>query len=144
VPVHQTTEIKCSRQLIVEGYDEERFVSALLQHINVADVQTHNTRRRTNLASRLKAITSTPNFADRVTWLGVVLDAEEYATNTFHSISGELTRAGLTAPSQVMEPVDVSPRVSVLIFPGGDEPGTLETICLQSVADHQAIKCIEQ
>ncbi|MGB9845753.1 MAG: DUF3226 domain-containing protein, partial [Methanothermobacter tenebrarum] len=46
-------------------------------------------------------------------------------------------------PDKEIEPAGEKPKVSILLIPGIDEKGSLEDLCLKTVADDPAISCLE-
>ena len=129
--------------------------NALLQEMNLMDIQVQDFGGKDELPDFLAAFCSGAEFRSRVTSLGIVRDAEGNAGDTFQSICSALKNANcelknlnvsvnLPVPNQVIVPVGDYLRVSVLILPDDKTPGMLETICLWSVENNPAMKCIEQ
>lgn len=133
-----------SRQLVVEGRDAEVFFDALLKHMGLTDVQVQDFGGVDDLRGFLKAFRIAPGFAQEVTSLGIVRDAETDPVAAFQSVCSALEGANLAVPEQAMVPAGHSPRVNVFILPDATTPGMLETICLRAVDDDPAIECIAQ
>jgi len=122
----QLTEQKL---LIVEGIDDERFFRALLRHLKLSGIQIWAAGGKTRFRPNLRNLVIMPHFA-ALTSLGIVRDADQSAHNTVRSIQA----AGLPVPRQVIRPSGTHPQVSMFLMPGGGQPGTLEDLCLNSVA----------
>ena len=75
--------------------------------------------------------------------VGVVRDAEKSARAAFKSVQGALGNAGLLVPEKVGEREVGSPDVSVLILPGDDEPGMLETLLCRTLEGMKVNRCID-
>jgi hypothetical protein len=138
-----SVQVRCSKLLLVEGQDEQRFFTALLKHASVPDVQVVGVGGREKFRPNLKAIVQLPNF-HQVQALGVVRDADSSRTNTFRSVADALHDAGLAVPKKVLSPAGGTPKVTVLILPAGRHSGKLEHVCLEAVADDPAITCAEE
>lgn len=137
--------------LVVEGRVAEVFFEAMLKHLGLeGSIQIQNFGGITELKGFLRALKNTPGTSDfilgfrGVTSLGIVRDAEGNATTAFQSVCGALSNAALAVPNRPLVVAGESPKVTVLILPDGENPGMLETLCLQSVSDDPVIECIEQ
>jgi hypothetical protein len=128
--------------LVVEGYDDEWFLKALIQYERVTGIYVFNTRGKTSLRDELKALSSTPGF-DRVTSLGIMRDADNSAATALQSVRGALQNAGLPAPNAVLVPAGIRPRVTVMLMPDGANPGALEDLCLSAISTHPAMACVQ-
>jgi hypothetical protein len=136
--------ITYSKLLIVEGYDPFEFFLAFIRYLGLSNqVEIRNFGGIAELPPYLRTLTATPGF-DRVTSLGIVRDAEIDALTAFASVRESLAQANLTAPHAPNEVADGTPSVSVFILPDNANPGSLESLCLQSVSDDPALPCIEE
>ncbi len=134
-----------SKQLLVEGKDAEEFFSAFLNYMGLTDkVQVQNFGGIDELGGFLKALKSTHGFAQMVTSLGMVRDAETDAAAAFQSVCSALNRARLNEPMKPMIPAGQNPQVNVLILPNATSCGMLETLLLQAVKSDPVVECIEQ
>ena len=95
-----------------------------------------------NCEAFLKAFVKSPAF-DTVSSMGIVRDAENSAASAFQSVHSSLTNVGLPAPSGAGQRFGDSPAVTVLILPGDDNPGMLETLLCQTFADAPVNRCID-
>lgn len=139
----ETLKIEKSILLIVEGKEEELFIGALFDHLELSNIQVMPIGGKTNLRSNLEALKRSPRFSN-VRCLGIVRDADLDPTGAFQSVCSALDNAGLPKPNQLLELTLSNPRVVVMILPDGQNPGMLEDVCLASVTDDPAIPCLEQ
>jgi hypothetical protein len=142
--VPEPRQIDKAKQLLVEGRSAEAFFNALLSNRAISDIQVQNFGGNNELPGFLRALRLGPGFVRQVVSLGIIRDAETNAEAAFQSVCGALQWAHLAVPEQVMSPVGMSPRVSVLILPDATTPGMLETVCLQAVADDPVMECLNQ
>lgn len=134
--------------LAVEGQDEENFFGKLLWHVRLLDVQIECVGGKDRFRNKLRALLQTSGFfqADNssfVEHLAIVRDRDQ--DNAFESIANVVRKLGLTPPSKHGEFSDGNPRVGIFIMPGEKVDGTmLEDLCLETVQDHEAMRCVEQ
>ena len=133
-----------SKLLIVEGEDERRFFTALLKHMDIKDIQVLPIGGKTQIHSKLKAITSTAYFRKRVESLVIVRDADSNPQSAFQSVCTALQKAGLPIPSKLMAFTPTKPKVGIIVLPDGDSAGMLEDLCLRAVGNEPVMECIEQ
>lgn len=129
--------------LLVEGVSDKYLFVALLEHLGLTGIQVINYEGTSNLRPRLRAIESSPDFADMVTSMGIVRDADNNATNAFESVHDALVAVGLPAPSQPLRFEGRIPQVAILIVPPGQSSGAIEDVCLASVASDRATPCVD-
>ena len=134
--------ISGSIQLLVEGNDQRNFFSALCDEIAVADVQIQNFGGVPELRGFLLALSNAPDFG-RVSSIGIVRDAERNAADALRSVQGSLHNAGLPAPDRPGVRVGEHPAASVLILPGDNRPGMLETLLCETIEDTPEARCID-
>ena len=81
-----------------------------------------------------------------VTHLGIVRDQEgQGADRAFQSVSGILQSADFTPPEKPGQFSDDHPKVGIFIMPGETIEGTmLEDLCLETVKEQPAMKCVEE
>ena len=139
-------EIKCPKLLLVEGKSLGLFLLALLEKINLAEeIQVCNFGSKNHLSSGLRTLTKIiPNF-HIVKSLGIVRDAEENpADAAFASVCGALKRANLSVPRHLNEVSNGRPTVTVFVVPDCENPGMIETLCLEALHSEPVIPCVEQ
>ncbi|NUM78095.1 hypothetical protein HUU40_27345 [candidate division KSB1 bacterium] len=137
-------QIAAAKQLLVEGRDAEKFLQALIKTIGRDDLQVQNYGGVDELQGFLKALVRTREFREKVNSLGIIRDAERDPAAAFQSVCGALRNVGLPMPPRPETAAGRTLQVSVLILPRADQPGMLETICLEAVADQPVMKCVEE
>ena len=78
-----------------------------------------------------------------VKMLGVVRDAETSAEGAFQSVQSSLRNAGLPVPERPGERAGAAPAVNVLILPGEQSSGMLETLLCRTFANTAVDRCID-
>ena len=131
-----------SKQLLVEGRDYANFFEALVDRLQLTDIQIQNFGGVSELRAFLRLLTLAPGFAS-VASIGIVRDAEDSAIGAFRSVQSSLQNADLPVPDSVGVRAVGSPLVSVLILPGNDRPGMLETLLNETVAESRESECID-
>ena len=135
-------EIKSAIQLLVEGNDSRNFFEAFVEHLSLADIQIQNFGGVNELGGVLRALVNAPDFST-VQSLGIVRDAEMSAGGAFQSVQSALTNAALPVPDSPAERTNTSPAVTVLILPGDNRQGMLETLLCESFAGTSVEDCID-
>jgi hypothetical protein len=137
-------EIKKPNLLIVEGKDEENVFAKLLEHLHLAEIQTLPIGGKTLLRDQLALLRKESNFKGMVRSIGVVRDADDNSDSAFQSVCDALKDNHLPAPKSPLETTDTVPAITVMILPGGNQRGSLETILMQSVEQDPAMECVRQ
>ena len=140
-PSSEELKIEQPKQLLVEGNDQRNFFEALLKHLNCQDIQIHNFGGVDELPAFLRGFTGSTGYSS-VTSLGIVRDAEGDENSAWQSVQSALQRAGMPVPARVGQRSAEIPYVSVLILPGGNQPGMLETVLNQTFSDDPVNTCI--
>lgn len=136
-------QIEQSRLLVVEGDDGRVFFQAMLQHLALPHaIQVMSFGGNRELAKYLQTLTLSPRFA-MVEAVGIVRDAETNPAGAFQSAQAAIAKAGLNCPPSAGDRSSGAPAVSVFILPDATTPGMLETLCLRSVAERPALRCVE-
>lgn len=138
----RAAEIKSAIQLLVEGNDSRNFFEAFIEHLSLANIQIQNFGGIYELRGFLRALVNAPDF-QTVQSIGIVRDAETSAERAFQSVQSSLERAKLPMPDSPAERTDTSPAVTVLILPGDNRQGMLETLLCESFADDLVEECID-
>lgn len=130
--------------LIVEGKEEVFFFKALINHLQLQDIQLIDIGGKTNFRHQLNALVHSSRFPNVVS-LGIVRDAADDPNAAFRSICDALQTLDLPTPKSPLLPTTGDrPRVNVMILPEADVPGMLEDLCLKAVERDRAIPCVEQ
>ena len=135
-------EIESAVQLLVEGNDQRNFFEAFISHLSITNVQIQNFGGVSQLRDFLEGLVSATGFRETVQSLGIVRDAETSAVGAFQSVQSSLSTAALPVPDSPAERTDTSPAVTVLILPGDNRQGMLETLLCESFADDPVEDCI--
>jgi hypothetical protein len=141
--IEEKLKIEKEKLLIVEGRDEEEFFGALLENLEIYDIQVAAVGGKTKIKPNLKALKITDPMFDRITSLGIIRDADDNHQNAFRSIQDALNAADLPCPKRPLISTKSSPKVSVMILPPGVSRGALEDVCLGSVQTDPAISCVD-
>jgi hypothetical protein len=145
VNMARAKQIESEIQLLVEGKDEYNFFEAIIEHLSQEhlDIQIHDFGGVNRLRGFLRAFVLSPGFESTVRSIGIVRDAETCAVSAFQSVRSSLENAGLPSPAQPGYPTDSDPKVTVLILPGDNRPGMLETLLCESFKDSPEDQCID-
>ena len=130
-------------QLLVEGNDQRNFFEAFAEHLSLPHVQVRNFGGVDELRGFLGAFVNAPGFRATVRSMGIVRDAETSGASAFQSVLGALRKAGLSQPGRPEERVGANPAVTVMILPGGDGPGMLETLLCKTFEDSPEARCVD-
>jgi hypothetical protein len=133
--------IQFPKVLAVEGKDEVNFFKSVLKDMAISEVDIFDVGGKDKFKTHLEALTKTVGF-DKVVTLAIIRDAENDAKATFDSMSYVLTQNGLQAPASVESYSNGTPRVGIFLMPGHQESGMLEDLCLKTISDHPAAKCV--
>ena len=128
--------------LLVEGKDEEKFFTILLEKNEIYNIQIISSGGRKQFKRKLPAIKNTPGF-DEITSLAVIHDADMDAQATFESVCSVLKNNDLNFPKEVSSFISGSPNVGVFIIPDGQNSGMLESLCLSTVESKNIIDCVD-
>ena len=143
-PASRNTHLGKPVQLLVEGNDMKNFFEALLDYLERGSgVEVHSFGGGGDMADYLGAFVNVPGFDRIVRSIGIVRDAERNAEHTLQSVQTALEKANLPVPDRPGVRVDGNPAVSVLILPGDNRPGMLETLLCESIEQNEAEACIE-
>lgn len=133
-----------SKLILVEGNDDKNLLAALIKHLRLTGIQIIPIVGKGEMRDKIMAIRQTTDFEDKVTSFGVVRDADEDAESAFQSVCDGLEKAGLSVPSEPLKIASGTPRVIVLIWPCDRKEGTLEDVCLESVAELSESACVSE
>ena len=119
------------------------FFETFINHLSLAeDIQVQNFGGVNELSGFLHALADAPRFRT-VQSIGIVRDAETSAKSAFQSVQSSLRNAYLPMPSCPEERTDTHPAVTVLILPGNNREGMLETLLCESFEDTLENCCID-
>ena len=135
-------KIERPKALLVEGKDPRTFFEALIKHLECRDVQIHNFGGINELPAFLRGFTGATGYSS-VTSLGIVRAAEDDANGAWQSVRSALENAKMPIPKHVGQRSVGKPGVSLLILPGDNQPGMLETLLNQTFANAPINECID-
>ena len=131
------------RLLAVEGEDEINFFERLLAHIGISErVDVRKSGGKDNFKNLMQAFTVTRGFRD-IEMIAVIRDADDNAEDAFRSVSGVLKKMGMKPPARPGQFSNGIPAVGIFIVPDNSSVGMLEDLCLDTVENHEAMKCVE-
>ena len=133
--------IESEIQILVEGNDQRNFFEAFISHLALANIQVQNFGGVDQLRDFLEGLVDVTGF-QAVKSVGIVRDAETSAQAAFQSVQSSLSNAGLPVPNQPERRAGSSPAVTVLILPGNNRPGMLETLLNETFANTPVDDCI--
>ncbi len=133
--------IEAEIQILVEGNDQRNFFEAFIDHLSLVNIQIHNFGGVDQLRDFLEGLVDVTGF-QAVKSIGIVRDAETSAQAAFQSVQSSLSNAGLPVPNHPEDRAGSSPAVTVLILPGNNRPGMLETLLNKTFAGTPEEACI--
>jgi len=148
MPIFSHGPITSKKIIAVEGPDDDNFFDALLRHMNITDFDIRFVGGKDEFKNKLPALKKTSGFfkADGspfITHLAVIRD--ENGDNAFKSVANILRKEDFTPPKKHGLFSDANPKVGIFIMPGKKVEGTmLEDLCLKTVENHPAIKCVDE
>ena len=125
--------IEARRLLLGEGKEEEIFLEACLKHLGVSGVQIENYGGKSNLAPFLQALKRRSGFA-QVEKLSIIRDADDDPVGAASSVDNAIAKAAFAADLTIKR----------LIVPGSNQVGSLENLCLKSIAGQPIEACVEE
>jgi hypothetical protein len=140
--------ITSKKVLAVEGQDEKNFLDKLLKYLGFNDFQIEDVGGKDNFPDKFPNLLKTSGFSHAdgsplVTHLVIIRDKED--DNAFESISNIVVKAGLKPPNKHSTFSDSNPKVGIFIMPGAEVQGTmLEDLCLKTVENQPAMKCVNE
>lgn len=140
IDIYKPIDIKEPIVILVEGKNDEIFLNAFIKHLGIEKIQVISVGSKDNFKNSLPAVLKHIN---KIKCLGIIKDAEEDPLISFQSICSILTNNNLSVPSKPLELTGDNPSVIVLIIPH-DKPGSLETLCLDSISNDIILKCVDQ
>lgn len=144
--------IKARKLLLAEGADACNFLIWAYQAWGASDIQVLDFGgvQNQDLPLYLRQLQMLSGFDD-VQTLVIARDAERHAGGAVTSLIAQLTNAGLPAPLTPFTFTATPLRVAYMLFPGyaasgSDGPlenGTLEDLCLKTIAGDPVMPCVE-
>ncbi len=122
-------QIDKQKLVLVEGMDEKRFFSTIINHLKIKDIQIMVIGGKEKLESVLPAFILRSNFS-QITSLAIIVDADNSAESAFDSVAILLKNCRQPVPENRNEYVKGDEKkVGVYILP---EPNEQRPIAVQS------------
>lgn len=145
---HEKLQIKCKKQIFVEGADAKYFFIWALEEYKIEDVQVVDFGGIRDLTNFLRTWKKLENF-HMIESMLIVRDAEQSADDAMKSICGGLSCNHLPAPQQAYSFSDGKTetgqkiRIGIALLPNRlASTGTLEDLCLNMVEDAQYLDVV--
>ena len=139
----RAARVDLSKQLLVEGRDEELFFRAFLRHLEIDGVQVQGYMGKRNLGNFLIELVDSVGF-DRVESIGIVRDADDSAASGLQSIQSHLRNVGLPVPPTFLDSAEDRPIISAFVMPNNAKNGALEALCLEVLQSDPAMDCVAE
>lgn len=135
--------IERNRVLLVEGAEDAKFLSALVQPPE--GIQILPMGGKHGLKVVLDVIRAALKGGRGPRAIGVVRDADESAPSAFQSVCDALKSREFKPPKRHGEYSEGEPpAVGVFITLDGSSPGSLESLCVNSVCQEPEARCTEE
>lgn len=128
--------------IIGEGKDECNFFSALIDHLDLSNVEVQEYKGKSMLE---KYLTGLKLEIDRGKYDSILItrDADDNFKGVVQSIKEMLRRIHFPVPNDPGNFVGEMPRIAFYILPDNQNNGCLETLCLQSIEDDPIRNCVD-
>ncbi len=145
-PQFRNTMVTQPNVLLVEGKNDAILFHELVGHLQLGQIQIVESVGKDNFSKTLSRIAKNTNDfrLQRVKSIGVIGDADEDARIARRDICQALYSVGLSGDAEELYVVPGKPEARILILPGNDDPGALESVCLESVQDDIQMPCVEE
>ena len=136
--------IEHPKQVLVEGVDDYRIFSKLVENVDISEVQIQSYGGFQKLRPFLKNFVALSGF-DSVRSLAVVADANSSRLDREKSIRHALSDRNLPSPSAPLQvSSDSKLQVAYLVIPHHRDSGMIEDVCLDSVSADPAMQCVDE
>lgn len=146
--VRRPRRITSDRLLLVEGPDDRNLFEALLRRrLDDAGsaVQVVDVGGASAFKDQIRALFTAAMQAGRnLRAVGIARDADRNPAGAWQSVYNAVLAANLQPPERPAGFSDASPRVGIFIVPDSESEGSLETLCMRSVAGKPAAHCVER
>lgn len=138
-----TTQIEKSKLLLVEGNDEVRVFTFLLNAIEIFDIQIIDCGGNVQLKTKFPALIKSAGFSD-VTSYAVIQDADSNAPGVFESVQSLLRKYQQPVPTAAETFIEKDGlRVGIFVLPGAGLPGMLEDLYLRTLEGASVLECVD-
>jgi hypothetical protein len=131
-------EINKTKQLIVEGDDEEKVFEKILKKLGLTDIQIQSIGGKDNIGNNLRALKAQRDF-HIVNSIAIIRDANDNPKNSFKSVQKALENAILPVPNIPNQKASNGKiETSIFIMPDGcGSKGMIETLFVKSIEDEK-------
>lgn len=132
--------------LLVEGVQDALFCEAVFEHLRLSDkVQIVEAGGRPNIPTSLINIARSRRVrTNSLLKLGILQDADQSAESSRTAVVDALRNAGLPVPVESIDSWNGDvPVVSVFIAPDNHAQGSMENLCLSSLAAAK-VQCLDE
>lgn len=146
MPIFSLGPITSKKIITVEGPDDDKFFEALLRRMNITDFDIRFVGGKDEFKNKLPALKNVSGFFNAdgspfVTHLAIIRD--ENGDNAFASVTNILKKEEFTPPQKNGLFSNGNPKIGIFIMPGTTVEGTmLEDLCLKTVENYPAMKCV--
>jgi len=148
MPIFSHGPIIYKKIIAVEGPDDDNFFDVLLRRMNIKDYDIRFVGGKDEFKNKLPALKNVSGFFNAdgspfVTHLAIIRDGN--GDNAFESVTNILKKEGFTPPKKHGLFSNGNPKIGIFIMPGETVEGTmLEDLCLKSVENQPAMKCVNE
>jgi len=135
-------KINKEKLLLVEGKDEINFFCALINYLEITEVQILEVGGCSQFGDKFDALCQTTGF-EIVRILAVIQDADNDPNSKFERIKHYLNEHEFELPRQLNSFSNGNPQIGVFILPDNQNGGMLEDLCLRSVGGDPKMDCVE-
>ena len=136
--------IEQPKQVLVEGIDDYRVFSKLVENVGISEVQIQSYGGFQKLRPFLKNFVALSGF-DSVRSLALVADANSSRLDREKSIRHALSDRNLPSPPAPLQvSSDSNLQVAYLVVPHDQGRGMIEDVCLDSVSTDPAMQCVDE
>jgi len=135
--------------ILCEGPDDKRVVKCLLSEEGAEEVEVEAYHGKDNLRSKLDEVKNSPEYTrGEYVKILVTRDADDDWSTAWQSVKDALhDKFGVQLDDvNQWKPINEDTQVAAWIFPGKDQTGMIETLCLDVARENkpEAFECLDQ
>lgn len=136
-------EIQEEKVILTEGDDDKNFITKFLEFETIDGVQVISLGGQTKIRLTLPLFFTRGDF-DIIRKLAIIRDADNNSESKFKSTVDHIRNNNLIPPNSINSFSNEDPNVGIyIIAKPGYNYGMLEDLCLETVKDTEAMKCVE-
>ena len=137
-------EIQKEKIILTEGKDDKYFIKKFLEYEKIEEVQVISLGGESKIKLTFPLFFTRGDF-DIIKKLAIIRDADTNSDDKFKSTIYHIKNNGLTPPGSLNSFSNKKPNIGVFIITKvGLKNGMLEDLCLETVKDSEAMKCVEK